>query len=146
MVKKDRRSFLTLELEVHYDKDYILEGYLNTINYGQGNYGIKQASKYYFNKEPSDLTLEEAIMLAGIPKNPSNFNPVTSYENCIKRAKVVAKTMLDNKYIDKNTYDNLFINPIEIYGKRNENNSNMIMYYEDAVYNELKILKVFPLL
>ena len=110
--RKIEEAFLTLELEVHYDKDYILEGYLNTINYGQGNYGIKQASKYYFNKEPSDLTLEEAIMLAGIPKNPSNFNPVTSYENCIKRAKVVAKTMLDNKYIDNNTYDKLFINPI----------------------------------
>ena len=142
--RKIEEAFLTLELEVHYDKDYILEGYLNTINYGQGNYGIKQASKYYFNKEPSDLTLEEAIMLAGIPKNPSNFNPVTSYEKCIKRAKIVAKTMLDNKYIDKNTYDNLFINPIEIYGKRNENNSNMLMYYEDAVYNELKNIKSIP--
>ncbi len=142
--RKIEEAFLTLELEVHYDKNYILEGYLNTINYGQGNYGIKKASKYYFNKDPKDLTLEEAIMLAGIPKNPSNFNPISSYENCIKRAKVVAKTMYDNKYIDKNTYDNLFKNPIEIYGQKNNTNSNMVMYYEDAVYNELKNINSIP--
>ena len=142
--RKIDEAFLTLELEVHYDKNYILEGYLNTINYGQGNYGIKKASKYYFNKDPKDLTLEEAIMLAGIPKNPSNFNPISSYENCIKRAKVVAKTMYDNKYIDKNTYDNLFKNPIEIYGQKNNTNSNMVMYYEDAVYNELKNINSIP--
>ena len=132
--RKIEEAFLTLELEVHYDKNYILEGYLNTINYGQGNYGIKKASKYYFNKAPKDLTLEEAIMLAGIPKNPSNFNPISSYENCIKRAKVVAKTMYDNKYIDKNTYDNLFKNPIEIYGQKNNTNSNKKLPYNNIYY------------
>ena len=88
--RKIKEAFLTVELEVHYSKDSILEGYLNTINYGEGNYGIEDASKYYFNKSSKDLTLEEAIMLAGIPKNPSNYNPVSDYEACIKRARVVA--------------------------------------------------------
>ena len=99
---------LTLNLEVHYSKKEILEGYLNTINYGQGNFGIQSASEYYFDKESKDLTLEEAIMLAGIPKSPENYNPVSNYDKCIKRAKVVAASMYKNNYITKEEYDNLY--------------------------------------
>ena len=112
--RKIEEAFLTLELEVHYDKDDILEGYLNTINYGQGNMGIVNAASYYFNKKPNELTLEEAIMLAGIPKNPSGYNPVNNYEASVNRAKVVAKAMLNNKYIDEATYNNLYKEKIEI--------------------------------
>ncbi len=139
--RKIEEAFLTLELEVHYDKDEILEGYLNTINYGQGNLGIVNAASYYFNKKASDLTLEEAIILAGISKNPSKYNPVSSYENCLKRAKVVAKSMLNNGYIDEDTYNNLFKEEIAIYGKNKDNNLQMLMYYQDAVLNELKNIK-----
>ena len=58
---------------MQYTKEDILEGYLNTINYG-GIYGIENASHYYFNKSSSDLTLAEASILAGIPKSPSNYS------------------------------------------------------------------------
>ncbi len=142
--RKIEEAFLTIELEVHYSKDNILEGYLNTINYGEGNYGIEDASRYYFNKSSKDLTLEEAIMLAGIPKNPSNFNPVSDYDECIKRAKIVAKTMVKNGYLTEKQEQSLFQNKIEIYGKRTQNNSQMIMYYQDAVLNELEQIKEVP--
>ncbi len=142
--RKLEEALLTIELEVHYSKDNILEGYLNTINYGEGNYGIEDASQYYFNKSSKDLTLEEAIMLAGIPKNPSNFNPVSNYDLCIERAKIVAKTMVKNHYISEETYQSLFQNKIDIYGKRKQNNSQMILYYQDAVLNELESLKEVP--
>lgn len=142
--RKIKEAFLTIELEVHYSKDEILEGYLNTINFGEGNYGVESASQYYFNKNCKDLTLEEAIILAGIPKNPSNFNPVYSYDNSIKRARVVALSMLNNKYITKDQYDNLFKNEIPIYGERKENNSQMVLYYKDAVFDELSKIKSIP--
>lgn len=142
--RKIKEAFLTVELEVHYSKDNILEGYLNTINYGEGNYGIEDASKYYFNKSSKDLTLEEAIMLAGIPKNPSNFNPVSDYDACIERARVVASTMVTNGYITQEVYDGLFQEKIPIYGKRTKNNSQMILYYQDAVLNELYSIKSVP--
>jgi len=142
--RKIEEAFLTLELEVHYNKNEILEGYLNTINYGQGNMGIVNAAQYYFNKSPKELTLEEAIILAGIPKNPSNYNPVSNYEKCIKRAKVVAKSMLNNNYIDENTYNNLFKEKIEIYGQSKNNNLQMLMYYQEAVMDELSNLKEIP--
>ena len=142
--RKIEEAFLTLELEVHYDKDDILEGYLNTINYGQGNMGIVNAASYYFNKKPNELTLEEAIMLAGIPKNPSGYNPVNNYEASVNRAKVVAKAMLNNKYIDDATYNNLYKEKIEIYGQNKTNNLQMVMYYQEAVLKELNNIKEIP--
>ena len=142
--RKAEEAMLTLELEVHYDKDDILEGYLNTINYGQGNMGIVNASSYYFNKKPSELTLEEAIMLAGIPKNPAGYNPVSNYEASLKRAWVVAKSMFNNGYIDEDTYNNLFKEKLEIFGQTKNNNLQMIMYYQEAVLNELSNIKEVP--
>ena len=142
--RKIEEAFLTLELEVHYDKDEILEGYLNTINYGQGNMGIVNAASYYFNKKPSELTLEEAIMLAGISKNPAAYNPVSDYEACINRAWIVASAMLNNGYIDEATYNSLFQEQIEIYGQNKTNNLQMLMYYQDAVLEELANISGIP--
>ncbi len=142
--RKIDEAFLTLRLEVQYDKDDILEGYLNTINFGQGNYGIENASQFYFNKKAKDLSLEEAIVLAGVPKAPNKYNPVTNYEAAIKRGKIIAKLMYTNNVIDENTYDNLFKEKLEIYGKPAESDLTMLMYYQDAVYQELKSLKEIP--
>lgn len=142
--RKIDEAFLTIKLELRYSKDEILEGYLNTINYGQGNYGIASASKYYFNKNASDLTLEEALMLVGIPRSPENNNPIANYDNCIKRARIIASLLLKNGYITKEEYDNLYKNKIEIYGKRERNNMSTLMYYSDAVNEELNSISSIP--
>ena len=142
--RKAEEALLTLRLEVHYSKNEILEGYINTINFGQGNYGIENASQYYFNKSAKDLTMEESIILAGIPKAPSNYNPVSDYKSSIKRAKVIANLMYENEIIDKEQLNTLFINDVEIYGKKNEENLNTLMYYQDAVYKELDELEGIP--
>ena len=135
-------AFLTIIAEIQYDKNEILEAYLNTINYGNGNYGVSNASHYYFNKDANDLTMEEAIILAGIPKSPNKFNPVSNKEEAISRAKIVAKALYNNEFIDQDTYNNLNFDSIEIYGKNNENNLQMLMYYQDAVYKELEDLGI----
>jgi membrane peptidoglycan carboxypeptidase len=142
--RKYEEALLTLRLEVHYSKDEILEGYINTINFGQGNYGIENASQYYFNKRAKDLSMEEAIMLAGIPKAPSNYNPVSNYKSSIKRAKLISNLMYENEYINEEVLNTLFINEIDIYGKKSENNLNTLMYYQDAVYRELENLDGIP--
>lgn len=136
--RKWKETILTLNLEVNYSKDEILEGYINTINFGQGNIGIADASIYYFNKDPSKLTLEESIILAGIPKSPNNYNPVSNYEKSIERAKIVLNCMVRNKKISKKDANKLFKNKIDIYGKNNKENLNTLMYYQDAVLDELK--------
>ena len=140
--RKGKEAFLTIIAEMQYEKDEILEAYLNTINYGQGNYGISNASQYYFNKKSSDLSLEEAIMLAGIPKSPNNYNPVTNKEKCIKRAKIVAKLMLKEQYITNEEYNRLNFDNVSIYGKNKEHNLQMLMYYQDAVLDELRKLGI----
>lgn len=142
--RKIDEAFLTLELEMHYTKDEILEGYLNTINFGQGNYGIEAASNFYFNKHANELSLEEAIMLAGIPKNPSNFNPISNYEEAVNRAKVVAKSMVNNNCLSEETANNLYLQPLNIYGKRDSNNLSTLMYYQDAVMEELNSINTIP--
>ena len=142
--RKIEEALLTMRLEVHYNKDEILEGYINTINFGQGNYGIQNASQYYFNKDAKDLSMEEAIMLAGIPKSPSNYNPVSNYKSSIKRSKIISKLMYDNDYITEEEVNKLFINDVSIYGKKDENNLNTLMYYQDAVYKELEDLEGIP--
>ena len=142
--RKIEEAFLTLELEAHYEKDDILEGYLNTINYGQGNMGIVNASSYYFNKKPKELTLEESILLAGIPKNPAKYNPVSNYDASIKRAKIVAAAMLKNGYIDEDTYNSLYKEKLEIFGKSKQNNLQMILYFQEAVFEELNSIKEIP--
>ena len=96
--RKIEEAFLTLRLEAHYSKDEILEGYLNTINYG-GIFGIENASKYYFNKSAKDLTLAEASMLAGIPKSPSNYSPTQNPDAAKNRQKIILESMVKNGYI-----------------------------------------------
>lgn len=135
--RKIEEAFLTMQLEIDYDKDEILEGYLNTINYGQGNYGIGKASLYYFDKKASNLSLEEAIILAGISKNPSNYNPVSNYDESIKRANVVALAMLNNNKISKEEYDELDFSKVIICKSESDVLSDMTLYYKDAVIEEL---------
>ncbi len=142
--RKIEEAFLALELEIHYDKNDILEGYINTIYYGHGNYGVQNASNFYFNKNANELTLEESLILAGIPNRPNDYNPVTSYEKSITRAKIVAETMVNNNMLTWDEYDELFDEKINVHGLSTESNMQMLMYYQDAVINELENIEVIP--
>lgn len=142
--RKIQEALLTLELETHYSKNEILEGYLNTIDFGAGNYGIKEASKYYFNKEPKDLSLAEASIIVGIPKNPSYYNPVTNYKNAKKRQKNVLISMVKNKYISKDEMNKVFNEPLNFYAKNDKVELSSIYYYRDAVLKELSNIKEIP--
>lgn len=81
-------------------KGEILEGYLNTINYG-GVFGIENASKYYFGKSASELNLAEAAMLAGIPKSPSTYSPLINPEKAKKRQSLILSILLKIKLLVK---------------------------------------------
>lgn len=141
--RKIEEAFLTMRLEAHYSKDEILEGYLNTINYG-GIFGIENASNYYFNKSSKDLTLAEASILAGIPKSPSNYSPTQNPEAAKKRQQLILEAMEKNGYI-KEAEKKEAINTELIYTKTTERkNLSTIMYYQDAVMAELKTIKSIP--
>lgn len=141
--RKIEEAILTVRLETHYSKDEILEGYLNTINYG-GVFGIENAAYYYFGKSAKDLTLAEATILAGIPKSPSHYSPTTNYENAKKRQKIILQAMVKNKYITEQEMEEAYNTELTFIGKDNKNDLSTLMYYESAVINELKDLTGIP--
>ncbi len=142
--RKFKEALYTMRLEANYSKDEILEGYLNTINYGHGVYGIENASKFYFNKSAKDLNLAEASMLVGIPKSPSNYSPLINLDLAKKRQEMVLSLMLDNNKISKKEKEEALNQELSFYGQKNMNNSSTLMYYKDAVINELKSIDSIP--
>ena len=117
--RKWQEMWITFELETHYSKDEILEGYLNTINYGNNCYGIANASKFYFNKDVKDLTLAEASILSGIPNSPYYYEPINNYETAKKRQKIVLQRMYENKFITKEEMNNALEEELKLYGEKN---------------------------
>lgn len=142
--RKIDEMWLTLKLEVGYSKDEILEGYLNTINYGHGMYGIENASHFYFDKDSKDLTLAEAAMLVGIPKSPSNYSPLVNYDLAKNRQLNILKNLYKNKKITEDNYNKACSEELTIIGNKGNDNLSTIMYYQDAVMRELKNIKSIP--
>jgi membrane peptidoglycan carboxypeptidase len=106
--KKIAEAMLSINLERSYSKDAILEAYVNNIFFGNNCYSIKAASKYYFNKEPKDLTLYEATMLAGIPNAPSLYNPINDFELTKSRQRKVIQDMAKYGYITEEQEKELY--------------------------------------
>ena len=141
--RKIKEAWLTINLETHYSKDEILEGYLNTINYGTV-FGISEAAYYYFGKDCKDLTLAEASILAGIPKSPSNYSPLANLEASKKRQKLILDAMVKNKYITDDEAKKAYEEELTFTGIKKENDSITVGYYEDAVLDELKEINTIP--
>ena len=141
--RKIKEAWLTIQLESQYDKDEILEAYLNTINYG-GIYGIEKASQYYFHKSSKDLDLAEASILVGIPKSPSNYSPITNLENAKNRQLLILNTMVNLGYITEEEKENAYNKELTYYGNFLSDSSKTIMYYKDAVMQELDKIDSIP--
>lgn len=141
--RKLQEAWLTIKLESQYSKEDILEGYLNTINYG-GVFGIENASLYYFDKHASDLSLAEATVLAGIPKSPSNYSPISNSDNAKRRQNFILNSMVSNKYITQEEADLAYSIDLSYVGSIGGSNISSLMYYQDAVIDELKSIKSIP--
>ena len=135
----------TLKIEANYSKNDILEGYLNTINYGHGKYGIENASKFYFNKSAKDLTLAEATILTGIPKSPANYSPLNNFDLAKKRQLLILELMVKNGVISNEEKDQAYNEELTFNGKDDILELNTLMYYQDAVLKELKNINSIPL-
>ena len=105
--RKVAEIILGFRLEKEYSKDQILELYINTIYFGDGYYGIKEACEGYLGKEPKDMTLYDATMLAGIPNAPSAYAPTVNFEYTCSRQKKVVSSMLEYGYLDNEEAGNL---------------------------------------
>lgn len=143
--RKWDEMWYTMKIEANYSKDEILEGYLNTINYGHGMYGIENASKFYFNKSAKDLDLAEASILTGIPKSPANYSPIVNLDLAKKRQLTILELMVKNKVITEEEKNEAYNEELVFSGVDNNEELSTIMYYQDAVLKELKDIDSIPL-
>jgi penicillin-binding protein 1C len=98
---KIKEALIAIKANFYYDKNKIFEEYLNTIYFGNQAYGIKSASQTFFNKDPQELSIKEAVFLAGLPQSPSVYNPFIKSEASLKRMETVKKILKKNKYFNK---------------------------------------------
>lgn len=106
--RKATEYFIARHIEKVYSKDEILGVYINVINYGEGCFGIKEASQHYFNKRASELCDSQAVLLAGLPQAPSNLSLTRYYDEAVIRSEVVLKSMLRNKVIVEEDVERLY--------------------------------------
>lgn len=142
--RKWNEMWLTINLEINYSKDEILEGYLNTINYGHGMFGIEKAANFYFNKKAKDLTLAEASILVGIPKSPSNYSPLVNEKIAKERQKQILNSMVKNKFITETEMNKALEENLTFIGKEENSNINSLFYFKDAVVDELNTISSIP--
>lgn len=143
--RKWDEMWYTIKIEANYSKDQILEGYLNTINYGHGRYGIENASKFYFNKSAKELDLAEAAMLCGIPKAPSNYSPFINLEAAKERQNLILNTLVKNGVISEKEKEEAYNEDLVFSGTQEKKELSTLMYYQDAVIKELETIDSIPL-
>ncbi|OZS72529.1 carboxypeptidase/penicillin-binding protein 1A [Providencia rettgeri] len=105
LMRKAKEAFLAIRIEQLFTKDEIMELYLNKIYLGNRAYGVGAAAYVYFGKTVDELTLSEIAMIAGLPKAPSTFNPLYSYDRAVSRRNVVLSRMFEEKYITQDQYE-----------------------------------------
>lgn len=141
--RKVREAYISIKIEEMYSKDEILLMYLNTINYGQGAYGIEAASRLYFSKPASDLTIAEAATLIGIPQSPTYNNPVDNPTNCLNRRNLVLDRMLSNNVITQTEYDAAKAEPIALSITRSDSQDGLYKYKYFTSYVRDTLLETY---
>ena len=130
--RKVKEAILTYQIERTYTKDEILERYLNEIYFGSGSYGIKNAADQYFRKDPKDLNIAEAALLAGIPNRPTKYDPNRSLENALHRQQIILKEMFEDGRITKEEYEEALAYKFEL---ENEDNVKNVPKNTSIIYN-----------
>ncbi|MEH7460725.1 PBP1A family penicillin-binding protein [Bacillus thuringiensis] len=135
--RKLLEAMYTVRLEVNYNKNDILQGYLNTIYYGHGAYGIEAAARLYFNKNAKDLNLAEASMLAGIPKGPSLYSPYLHKSRAKERQAIILNEMVEQGYITKKEAAAAKQGQLSFAPLEKEEVAEVAPYFQDAVQTSL---------
>lgn len=127
--RKIEEMFIAWDLEKKYSKEEILEFYLNNIYFGNGYYGVEAAARGYFSKSVSELTLSEQAFIAAIPNNPSKYNPLTNFENTLKRRDLILEQMYDTDYITSMDFYTAKSEEVVLNQPQHEKEDNSVVTY-----------------
>ncbi len=136
LARKWKEAAYAVKIEMTYDKDKILEMYLNQIYFGEGVWGVQEASKTYFGKDVRDLTLSESAMLAGLPKAPTRYSPLQNKEKALERRDVVLSLMREQNYIDEKEYRRAKAEPLRLKKEDEADLKGKYASYVDYVIEE----------
>lgn len=134
--RKIKEAFYSLRIESHYEKEEILEGYLNTVYFGHGAYGIEAASRFFFNKKVADLTLAEGAMLVGIPKGPSYYSPLKDEGRAKARQGLILGLLKKAEVISFEEYQNALEEDLQYIGESKGKRKSFSPYFQDEVVKE----------
>jgi penicillin-binding protein 1A len=136
--RKIKEWIIASKLERNYTKDEILAMYLNTVDFGNQAFGIKSASRIYFDTTPDSLAIEESALLVGILKGPSFYNPRRNAERALVRRNVVLNQMLRYNKLTENAYDSLKVIPIDLSRFQAEShNSGTATYFREFLREQM---------
>ena len=136
--RKLSEIFGALELEKKYDKQEILEWYLNAVYFGEGCYGVQAAAQTYFGKDVKDLTLAECASIVGITNKPTYYDPFYTEQNNKDRQETILREMYEQEYIDYDTYRAAVDEELNFTRTPGEEYTQQIYtYYEEVVINDV---------
>ena len=136
--RKIKEALLSIQLELNYSKDEILEMYMNQIYYGHSAYGAQAAAQTYFGKNAKDLSIAESAMLAGIPKGPTYYSPFNDFERAKSRQKLILDAMERDGVISSKQAEQAFAEPIKLKTRTKENMAEQAPYFRDYIASLVK--------
>lgn len=138
--RKINEMLISIYIERNYSKEEILEGYLNSIYFDHGIYGVEDASIYYFNKHAKDLNIVEACCIASIPKGPVIFSPIKNPTNNLERRNLILKELYNDEIISYDEYNIAINTNIECIGNNPSDDAQNAPFFQDAVISELNTI------
>lgn len=141
MERKLKEFFYSLRLEMHYSKDQILEGYINSIYYGHGIYGLKNAADFYFGKTVNELSIAEDALLIAIPNGPSLYSPYVSLSQAEKKRNQVLFQLYQKGILTQKEYKTACKEEIQL-NEANYADATRKNYYIDAVLQEIAAMNL----
>ncbi|KAA0955695.1 PBP1A family penicillin-binding protein [Sporosarcina sp. ANT_H38] len=134
--RKISEALYAYRMEIFYEKDVILEGYLNTVYFGHGMYGVEAASKFYFGKSAKDLTLEESAVITAIAKGPSVYSPIENPEKSRERTLLVLSLMEAQGYITERQEERATNEKLTLKNREWADSKRVAPYFLDEVWRE----------
>lgn len=139
--RKIEEFFYAARLEMQYGKQDILEGYLNTLYFGHGVYGVKEAASYYFNAELDDLSAAQLAMLVGVVNGPGAYSPYLHYENAVSRQRTILQVFYESGLINETEYETAKQEELILQDHSSDTTEDDIRsYYIDAVLSQINTM------
>ncbi|MDH3198240.1 MAG: PBP1A family penicillin-binding protein [Candidatus Krumholzibacteria bacterium] len=137
LMRKIKEALLAVRIERAYSKNEILEMYLNQIYFGAGAHGVEAAARVFYGKSAKDLTLSEAALIAGLPKNPRDYSPIYHLDRALQRRSVVLQAMVDTGALTPEQARTAEAEPTEVSGGRADR-SRYAEYFLEEVRQHLE--------